>query len=301
MRNDRGGKLPSWSSWCYLPMAGWYAIVSSAHKVDRLSLEQVIDVGRLGAVGAWRVGQGIYRFDETLYQSLMSTPIKGEIPCSVLYFLPEWCVYIETPNTKLGESVLHGFYVHLEEDANDKRHELRFCFDFDDMLLPFPIHIGQWSLEEAISRMVAEAKKQGMPDLGTRLSETLEPYIEPFLSVVLYLCSKSADYGGGAGPGRPRPTKTKQGFRIFPPDAPHIWNVGVRIGSFIRSSDSEQEGREGRHSGVRPHIRRAHWHLYYHGEKRIQAQIKWLPPIPVNVHEDTAEVLPAVIKSIKKH
>jgi len=300
MRNDRGRGLPSWPPWCYLPLAGWYAILSSAHRVDRLSLEHAMDVGRLGGLGAWRVGQGIYRFDETLYRSLVSTSVKGKIPCSVLYSLPEWCVYIETPETKLGGSILHGFFVHMEEDANDRRHELRFVFDFEDILLPMPIHIGPWSLEESITRMITEAGKQGMP-IDDGLGKALEPYLEPFLSVVLYLCSENADYGGASAPGRPQPRHTKQGSRLFPPDSPTIWNVGTRIGSFIRSTEGTEEESRGNHASLKPHIRRAHWHLFHHGEKRTHSRVKWLPPIPVNIGEEDFADLPSVIKPVKKH
>ena len=63
LRADRGTRgLPSWPEWCFLPLAGAYAIISEDAGMDRLPLELAADVSRLGALSAWRVTQGIYRF-----------------------------------------------------------------------------------------------------------------------------------------------------------------------------------------------------------------------------------------------
>jgi hypothetical protein len=52
-RADRGkGTLPTWPSWCYLPMAAWYAIVSGGK--GRLGLDRIGHVGQLAALGSWR-------------------------------------------------------------------------------------------------------------------------------------------------------------------------------------------------------------------------------------------------------
>jgi hypothetical protein len=46
-------------------MAAWCAIVSEGK--GPLPLDRIGDVGRLAALGSWRVTQGIYRFDQGLY------------------------------------------------------------------------------------------------------------------------------------------------------------------------------------------------------------------------------------------
>lgn len=45
-------------------------------------------------LACWRMTQGIYRFDTTVYESLLSTKLDGELPVDVLLRLPEWCVYL---------------------------------------------------------------------------------------------------------------------------------------------------------------------------------------------------------------
>ena len=292
---DRGKSgLPAWPSWCYLPMAAWYAIVSGGK--GRLGLDRIGDLGRLAALGSWRVTQGIYRFDQDLYEAVRGTPIEGDLPAEILYRLPEWCVYVETPGMEDGR--LHGFFAHLEWDANTERHELRLLLDREDLLLPVPIHIGAWALEEAMQRVNAEAAAQ-VPGVTPRMEEII-PEIAPLLSLLLYLCSEAADYGKGPQPKNPRPVKTAKGPRLFPPQRPRVWEVGARLGAALRrayTEASEKADAAGERARPRPHIRRAHWHAYRVGPGRQEVRLHWLPPIPVNV-EDFSD-LPAVVRPVE--
>lgn len=302
-RSIRGRDVPDWPEWCFLPMAGWYSIVSSAVGAERLAHTIAGDIGRLAALGAWRMTQGIYRFDQTLYDEIKSTPITGDLPCSVLYHLPEWCTYIETPGLQFGHTALYGLFAHLEYDVNDGRHELRLLLDLEDALIPVPIHIGEWPLEEALHRMLEEASKHG-PPLPDDFSMELKPHLEPIVSLVLYVCSEASDIENGERrPRKPRPVKTKAGMRIFAPDRPNIWDVGARLGAALRRAyEADAETRTDAPSGrarPRPHVRRAHWHTYLYGTNRDQPCLKWLPPIPVNV--DDLGKLPSVVKEVKKN
>lgn len=296
-RADRGKSgLPAWPPWCYLPMAAWYAIVSEGQLP--LPLEKVADVSRLAALGAWRVTQGVYRFDPTLYEAVSSTPLIGDLPAEILYRLPEWCVYIETPG--MLDAQLCGVFAHLEWDANTGRHELRLLLDHEDGLIPMPVHIGAWPLEEAMRRVAAVAASEGgraAPSMDGIASE-----IAPLLSLLLYLCSEAADYGGGGRPANPRAVKTAKGLRLFPPSGPRVWDVGARLGAALRRAYAETSESAELVTGVRarprPHFRRAHWHAYWVGPGRQETRIHWLPPIPVNVEDFTD--LPAVVRPVEK-
>ena len=89
-------ELGDWPDWCFLPLAGIYAIVSKGKTLQ--SPNQAHYIGILRALAAWRVSQGIYRFDPTTYDALWKTTVTGDIPTDVLFHLPEWCVYIPTPD-----------------------------------------------------------------------------------------------------------------------------------------------------------------------------------------------------------
>lgn len=305
--------LPDWPEWCYLPIGGWLAIVSGGS--SNVSLQMAGNVGRLAALGTWRATQGIYRFDPTIYQAIINTPMDGDVPHEVLYHLPEWCIYVETHGMEWEGEALYGFFAHMECDANNGRPELRLLLDAAKGLIPIPLHLGPWTLNESITRMVNEsnihAKGVGVvARLPCSVVNNLRPVVEPLVSLLLYLCSQNAEIGDGKlVPTNPRAKRTKNGWRLFPPDKPTAWDVGVRVGSALRRANhTEGAGQGDSHTGPRPHIRRAHWHGFRSGAmKRADGSeipvaerkfaLRWLPPIPVNV-EDLAD-LPATIRPVK--
>lgn len=307
-RAERGRDgLPDWPDWCYLPMAGWYAIGSrdaGVAQLDHRHLNRVADIGRLAALGTWRVTQGIYRFDPELSAALIQTPINGDLPSDLFYRLPEWCVYIETPGQRWHDLMLHGFFSHLEWDANTGRTELRLVLDSEAALQPLPVHIGPWSLDEAIRRMATEAKRQsiyhGASMLAAAIPAQPDLAIAPLIALLLYLCSENAEMGDGTQrPANPMPKKTRHGLKLFAPDKTRIWDVGLRIGAALRRgrSDAPPLG-NGTHASPRPHIRRAHWHGYWTGPKDGERRfiLKWIPPTLINA---TTDELPTVIHPVK--
>lgn len=306
MRAGRGKDLPQWPDWCYLPLSGWYAIVCAGAGVASLDIrhwQRVGDIGRLAALGTWRVTQGIYRFDRALYDALMTTPLEGDLPAELLLRLPEWCVYVETPDSQWLDTPLYGFFAHLEWDANTGRMELRLLLDTEAALQPIPIHMGPWPLQEALQRAMQEAKRQmivqGATAWAANLPAPMDFQIDALISLLLYLCAENADIGEGAQrPAHPTPKRTKQGWRLFPPDRVQAWTVGTRIGAALRqgvvATDPTEAGET--HARPRPHIRRAHWHTYLVGAGRSEKRLKWLPPIPVNVAD--VDALPATVRPI---
>jgi hypothetical protein len=306
-RANRKG-LGDWPDWCFLPLAAAHAIVSKGATVT--SFDRTRHIGVLGALAAWRVTQGVYRFDPTVLDALWETPVTGDIPTEVLFHLPEWCVYLPTPGATWHGANLHGFFAHLEHDVNDKRTEMRFVLDLTgpggDELVVLPIHPGKGGVAEGLAAMVRESARQTpvsvpMPD---GLVEGLTDDVSPLVSLVLYLCSQAAEFRDGSGgdrrPARPQPVKTRKGLRLFPPERPTPWEVGYRLGAALRKAVADREAPGGpseTHASPRPHVRRAHWHSYWVGQKsQPEARsvvLKWLPPIPVNV-QDTGDLTTTV-------
>lgn len=293
IRSRRGHDLPHWPNWCFMPMAAWYAIVARDNNVERLTPSLVGDVSRLAAIGTWRYSQGIYRVDPDLMAGLVESNLPGDLPAEVLYRLPEWCVYVETPGLSWAGTALHGFWAHLEWDANTERTELRLLFDLDDRLLGIPLHLGSWALKEAVQRYArnaaAVAAEQGI-DFSVRGEDMDEiaDAVRPLLSILLYLCSDEPEIDDlrqpGSSPARPRPKKTKKGWRLFPPDRPRTWTVGAGIGAQLREAASigDPTGR-----AVRAHLRRGHWHGYWTGPRDAERRFRyrWLAPMVVAAGE----------------
>lgn len=292
MRRDMGVDLPTWPAWCFLPMAGWYSIISAEYDVPVLSPQQAQDIANLAAIGTWRYTQGIYRFDEYLRDAIANTIVAGDLPVEVLYRLPEWCIYIEHQGEYQGAKYA-GFWAHLECDMNDGRHELRLLIDTDSGFIPAILHLGKHTVTEAVDRALSEANRQaeiaGTPTLPPAATEQLTTGLHEMISLVLYICSDRPEYNErDARPQRPKPKKTKKGWRLFAPNKPRIWALGAETGEKLRCAKTDYPAdRKGRS----PHIRRAHWHGFWSGPRdgKQKFNYKWLPPMLVEPTEKKDE------------
>lgn len=301
-RKARGRGLPTWPEWCFMPLAGAYAIVSGGGS-NTVPLDQMTEVPLVGALAAWRETKGIYDYDETVMDALWSTPVEGEIPTEILRRLPEWCVYIPTPGRRAFDADLLGFFAHLESDAGTSREELRLLLDFSDRFIPIPLHLDRGGLAQSIVAMRREAERQMMlkhglsPEdardwIGANLTAHVASVAEPLVSVLLYLCAEASEVHErvieGAGRVHPRRPPHRR------PTAPTTWAVAYRLGAAIREAQAreDREASTGDHARPRAHVRRAHWHTYLTGEGRARPVLKWLPPIPVNV--DLGDIVPTI-------
>jgi hypothetical protein len=298
----------TWPPHIHAPLAAAYAIASGGGD-RRLSPERAADVGRLGALAAWRATKGVYRWDPDLLDAVWSTPLDRALPVDVLTRLPEWCVYLELSGREIEGIALHGAYVHLEADANTGRLELRMLLDsVGHRLVGAPIHLiaggtlGDGARASALTSR-AEAVAAGMHDITARTIEqhaaTALERLAPIVSLVLYLCTEEpdlrADDDHDRMPTRPRGRATGA-QRVT------TWDTGYRIGAALRwareHGDGESHG--GAHASPVGHVRRAHWHTYWLGSEQRgdrRRELRWLAPILVGV--DLPEELLAVVRTIK--
>jgi hypothetical protein len=312
-RQDRGRNLPDWPAWCFLPLAGGYAIATGGQ--DDVAVTNS-DVSAITGLAAWRVTKGIYRFDPTVFEELWGTPVTGDIPTEVLERLPEWCCYIPFLSPRSVMSDLpdcHGFFVYLEHDQTDGHRELRFLLDYEPLhLTGLAVHLSG-TLSEGISAMIDESlrqaklHKQELPENAIRyLRETMPDSLSGMVSLTLYLCSTTAEIIPRKGI-RPNLRHAKRGSAIFAAQEPVVWDVAYRIGRTLRAAEVKPtRDQGGTHASPRAHIRRAHWHSFWTGEKakvgvaretNRQLVLRWLPPTPVNADDD--EPIPTVHRVTK--
>ncbi len=318
MRKDRGKILPWWPDWCYCPIAGAYAIVTNGAPAlipDLLPVMVKTPPAVMAALAAWRVTKGVYRFDPDSFTEIANMPLEGNLPADIFLSLPEWCVYIETPGFICLDKEIAGFFAYLECDANDNRRELRITLLYPDLeTCPIPIHLGNWTLEEAVAKVQNEAKRAAN-QFGFEVKDEFNQVVNecvPFINLVLYICSVNADML--ERPTHPSRQTTRKG-KIQTATKPHVWEVGVRVGAALRSIIAKETATNQKNSDIhasshaspRPHYRRAHWHHYWTGPKSKPEErtltLKWLPPIPVGIPEidgESPDKTPAVIHHIDK-
>ncbi|MBF0215301.1 MAG: hypothetical protein HQM00_17375 [Magnetococcales bacterium] len=303
LRNARGlvGGPPDWPTWCYAPMAAAYVVIVGRSRVQ--SVEQVRDMAILSAMAGWRLTKGVYRFDYDIYNALIDTDLRGPIPCEILRRLPEWCVYLEIPHPGLQflSTRLIGVWAHLEWDANDQHEELRLLLHtVDDQLIPTPIHLGNWTLAEAIERAnsmaVSHASQIGVAVHVPNKNEvrSLVSALDPILSLLVYLCAEEPELQSREFPGMlprlPTPKRVKGVDRLFEAPKIRVWEVGAQTGEALRTARQTDNAAKGAspHGGrapIAPHVRRAHWHGYWIGPKSGERRfaVRWMSPMVVGV------------------
>jgi hypothetical protein len=291
---NRGKELQDWPKNVFLPMGGWYAILCACNCVDELTDDMLGDLWTIAAIGAWRYTQGVYRLDPDFYAEIADTDLKGDMPVEVLFRLPEWCIYVETPDCRVNGNLLHGFYAHLEHEVDTQRWKFHFLMDFEDGHEVYVIQMGPWTILEGFERAIEEANRQNVHKGDARIylsvsdRHSIAEFLKPFLSMVLYLCRDEPEIEGPL-PGRPsfpKPKNTRKGWRLFAPNRPTIWKVGGATGQRLRTARAgSSERSEGK--SPRAHVRRAHWHGYWVGPKdNREFQYRWLPPIFVSGEAD---------------
>lgn len=260
---------------------------------------------------SWRATQGVYRVDPELFELLVDTDLCGSVPADVLEKMPEWCIYVESPNlqfkpasSKGEQEEAFGFFALLDPDR-----------ETGDPWLSIFI-LGKQAYEMATIKLIAgkslsdcvkgtvEIIRERNPShpISKNQEKNLGALIGPFLNILLFICSQASEIGDGVvRPILPTPKNTKRGNRFFPPNEPNVWDVGVRLGASLRTARESSENQSvNSGSTVRPHIRRAHWHGYWHGQRNTDRdfKLKWIPPIAVKVED--YETIPAVIRAVAK-
>ena len=290
----------TWPSWCWCPISLIIETVMGSNVLPekiRLGNPQISQqLGLLGSLALWRTGQGIYRFDPDTYKAVLETDMDIIFPWELFYRLPEWCVYIETPRYKIGETELYGFFCHLNVDNITNRPSI--CLQLD---LATGLQLALVKFPD-VKVIVDDASCGDSTSIPVNVNSPLSYFgnMAPIISLVLYLCADNADLGGRR-PVKALDVRTKKGYRTLPPGHPRTWDVGVRVGAALRSMRKSEPGEPqgGAHSAHRPHLRKAHWHGYWLGPRKKQEErrfeFRWIQPTLVGVQE---EDMPAVTHAV---
>lgn len=261
------------------------------------------------ALATWRRNKLVYRFDPVLVNELFASAEDTEIPSEILYQMPAPCIYVDLSLDKKAKDVPDGFLAFVEHDTEKKEKELRILYlkkdgqaVFQSIIHLIPHGTIYDGLQETKKTIRENAQLNGTISLTV---EHINQYIDESYSLtcesvqlLLYICAENADI-----------KEDEQQIKIFRPTSKVLdryreirkWNVGVKVGEVLRKNterkkyeNSNEENPQRRGYGVRPHVRRSHWHHYWIGPKENQQLVlKWLPAIIVNPEEK--EDLPITI------
>lgn len=294
---------------CFIPTLFCSNMVLKGKSVEETPDFMIYFMPRvIATLSAWRMTQGIYRFDSTLHSAISNSEGLKNLSHSCFENFPEWCIYIEMPNYKLINQDVIGFFCRLDQVDENKNIDLSLLFKtitpkgfgFTPIDVPLDsktdideaVHISlsaAFTLSERYKSNKKSLFADGKPiELDFDISnDNCYKTVKDAISLVTYICSKKPDYSGSQ-PSFPKPVKTKKGLRFFPPDKPKIIEIGKTIGEKLRQHEAAQE-KQYIESGAtkRPHIRRGHWHGVWTGARNSETpqtfKYNWIPPIGVNI------------------
>ena len=299
LRPGSGGieLMNSVPDWCIMPTLFPFLLLTAKYG-EPFYLTHMDELMTMASTYIWRCSKGVYRFAPEIYEALVRQSLTGNLPQECLYRMPEWAVYIETPGLSYERVPMEGFIAHLDYNLFSRGVDLQFAIFRKGILNPkmIALPLGEGTLLDAMDRVdrVDEMFAGHMSNI--RYVGSRDEYRQTFssmLQLLLYICSDEPDMPEIEHPQRRR--RLSGGVRA--PEAPRVWDVGVRISAAIRRfsghlkadpASIENDVTAGSHASPRPHVRSAHWHTYWTGPRDAvfplrKPVMRWIPPLPIGM------------------
>lgn len=291
---------------------------------------QIVNLGLLLVLYMWRLGKGVYRLHPEMQDALSKMDIKDPLDMKSLLNLPDWCPYIHLPtpvhiHTKSHDTTCHGgfvlhvnnpmlidnnqIFIMLDLSLNDKEYKL-FNTSFmleDNTSIYDMVRNSFYRAEKQTDDLYGPGEKRERVSLQETGAYQLMSAVNLLLQAALYIGSVNSDVqrpDQSRNHVLPKARRIKGKTRWFAAKKVDEWQVGWRIGSLLTSYDKQireydQQPSQGR-ARPRPHIRKAHWHVYWQGKRngKQQQKLRWLQPMLIN--GNTAEDVVTTIRDVEK-
>lgn len=326
-----GSGLPPWPEDVAVPFGLTWDVMRKSPRPDHKEVARALG---FHVLTLWRLTKGAYLFDEDVLEELLETPLD-RLPREALH-LPEPCPLILFPKPLPLEKGLTADGAHLFLDwhppgqgeaghlefrsvfwarAGDGMYEVySHILDLDAPTLGEAVRrtltrtLGSWQrLNPSEAAVLAADALESAQQLLERLSRWA-------LNLALYLSQPEPDLGGMHPPPPPQVKRVKGGIKVFPAEAPTLIPTGWRWGKALRlAREAARREEPGPPTGrsITPHVRRAHWHLYWTGQgarkdpSKAVPKVRWMPATLVGrrwLKEAglSEEDLPAVVRRVNR-
>lgn len=262
----------------------WAENLQTGEHIPKELLEELpVTTGELVTLGNWMLTKNIYRFDDLVINELIKTGFKGIIPNYIIH-LPDLCVYVQLDNTNLifENAKLLGVLFCITEIVGQK---VLVNTLYLDNGLPRTIAItlnNDQDVESSITDFVDEFQQDYNPEI---MKEELNARLElqkKLINIVLWFSQKKPEieplFKGENTP--VKFTTVKKDKRLFEASKYKTFKVGNETATIIKKAyaEIEEAKKKGGYAGKDPHLRKAHWHLYWYGKKGQYEKydLRWL-------------------------
>lgn len=271
---------------------------------EELPQEAAGDMQAVQALAGWRQGKNVYDFSPALTEELYrGAKEKRLLLAADVLRLPSYCAYIQ-PNFKEPgdeDDQGYGFFVFWNYTPAPE-----LCFlaltpqGKPDLKYHLLIGEEESTIEACLEKTAAQltanlAQARSMRAIQESLGEeevdvesTMRSFshlISKWLALVLYLSAVNAEIRRDPAHEFRRTRKVAD----IPREVDHLLvgeKTGLRLTEFRRQASGRRgEDRGGHHRSPVMHLRRAHWHTYLRGPRKLAAKrprfLKWIAPIIV--------------------
>lgn len=212
----------------------------------------------------------VFDLDQDMLDALLDSEMPEELPDGLLDTLPYKTFAVTGFEVARYITNWPPYTSFIYADTGDGTAEITMlCPYIDDT---YPKSWTMWSLD-------AKASGKVLPDPMFRTySHDPELLAKVAKAILLYLASPDPDIESVV-PEKYRHSQWRKGAGTLP----DTYRVGWHVGAALRRAKEGHGGEYGT-SGkrVRPHMRKAHWHLYWTGVGRSVPQMRWVAPVVVN-------------------
>lgn len=271
------------------------------------ALEQIAMAEDLLVWAAYRDAKSVWRIEPCLLDALSDCPWPDETPMTAIR-LPSRCPVLEWEGPD-GPIVVSACYDLLTGQEGTGKLELRLQWLHEYRWLPLAILYNDApTVSAALEQAQAVALDAARQVQGAPLAVDA-PFRSDFarmaLILLLYLSGEPdvvRRLHPVAKPHRDARMRRKDPERWADIREPGVWDVGVGYRQALERWEIEQERESAAPSSdrsVRPHMRRAHAHLYWTGPGKTEPQVKFLLPIAVKGKQVEEEAKSPVLQSTR--
>ena len=234
---ERFRNLGVWTDYCLFPFGFWLL----AQKNPSIDADNTITSYLLSQ---WNLSKNIYKFDKDFLDLLPKIPLDNHPAVSVLKSLPEWCIYVETPDWNLLGLTPNGYFACLDWHPEDGI-LLRILLDITGYPWSCDIAIDhKYSFKDIINEELTHKLQNlcespnGCETLKINRRDLFVESIRTIIPQLYAICAKNADIVNITHPSQPLRRSTfggnpKGGPKLLANKKPSLLIVG---GSLVKKS-----------------------------------------------------------------
>lgn len=287
--NKKINSLVTWDDWIYAALDCYEPNWKQGLKLGDCIPNHLINnlptpTGELVTIGSWMLTKNIYRFEDEVANELTKSEFEGKLP-SFLINIPELCIYVQTDNFDLmfEDSKIVGVIFTLSELCHQKVLVSTVFLDTGITRTIVLLISEDKSIEDCLTDFidVFHDDRAVLDDSQVGDYQSLQ---KKLINILLWFSLSKPDYI----PLLPENHKEKVGVqnvkrtpRLFEAQKYKPFIAGQETSKQIKllNSQNSEYLKQSTKAHRKPHLRRAHYHLYWYGAKGSYERydFKWIP------------------------